>query len=229
MNDTTTDTGKRKSGERSWTQGIVGIIAIVLGIIGLAIMASHEPVSTYLDAIAGIALGVGLIFGGWALLAEYAKLLAAADTRQEAAELGGTTVELFLGGAVVILGILALLRIAPGTLISIQIILIGAGLMLSSAAATRLAVLKAASSAEPAIVQRVAEEIALSTANVRAMAGLSAVILGILGVVGFDPIDLTLVAMIIVGTALLVNGASLGARLAGTLMPGLSAGAGEHR
>ncbi|MGH7155609.1 MAG: hypothetical protein ACREF3_16900, partial [Acetobacteraceae bacterium] len=166
------------------SQGIFGLVAIVLGIIGLAIAATHPTVPMYLDAIAAIALGLSLVAVGVALAAGYGRLAARVEGAMSGQMMGGTTMDMFLGFAVVILGILALLHIASPILVPVQVILIGAGLMLNSAASTRLASLEAeVVGAERPLGRRVSEEMVYATAGVRAIAGIAVIILGIVAVV----------------------------------------------
>ena len=51
-------------GGRTASQGIFGIVAVILGIVGLAIATAHPVMPMYLDAIAAIALGLSLIVVG---------------------------------------------------------------------------------------------------------------------------------------------------------------------
>lgn len=209
---------------RGVSQGVFGGAAIILGIIGLAMPAAQSAsantaVPTYLDAIAGLILGVTLVVMGIGLSAAYARLLAESASADDAGgQLGVTTAETFLGAAVIILGVLAILSVAASVLISVQIILVGVGLMLSGSASVRLAGLENAASGRPSIEQRVAEELAFATASVRMAAGVAVLVLGILGVIGTEPVKLTLVAMIVAGSALLINGSSLGNRIVGAML-----------
>jgi hypothetical protein len=207
-------------GGRTMSQGIFGVVAIILGIVGLAIQAAHPDVPTYLDAIAAIALGVGLVTVGIALTAGYARLAARVEGASVAGgQMMGTTVDMFLGFAVIVLGILALLRIVPAVLVPVQAILIGVGLMFNSAASVRLATLEADVAGERTVARRIGEELVLASAGVRAIAGVAVVILGIVAIVGTYPLILTLAAAIVAGAAMLVNGTTLSSRMMGVLLP----------
>lgn len=208
-------------GGRTMSQGMFGGIALVLGIVGLAIAGARPGAEAYLDAIAQISLGVALVVFGVALAAAYARLVARLDS---SASLGGTvtgtTADMFLGGSVVILGVLALLNVAADILVPVEVILIGVGLLLNSVSSARAASLELSTSeySQQSLARRVNEELALATASVRAIAGIAVAILGILGLV--DPAQamvLTLVAAIVAGAAMLLASTTLSGRLVGTL------------
>ena len=220
-------------GGRTMSQGLLGAIALILGVVGLAIATSDKSVPMYLAAIAEIALGLSLIIVGVSLSGAYARLLARSETAAEAGgNLAGTTVDMFLGGAVIVLAVLAILRVASEVLIPVAVIVIGVGLMLNSVASIRLANIESSVAPQQSLARRVAEEMVFATSSVRAVAGVAVLVLGILGVMGAGAIaataaatavsglamDLALVAMIIAGAALLLNSTSLSGRIVGAMM-----------
>ncbi len=196
----------------------VGVAAIALAIIGLA-KGPSASVSLYLDAVACIVLGLGLLFVGWTVLEEYAQLLAVESPAASGLSIGGVTVELFLGGAIIVLGILALLQIFPPVLIAVQMMLVGAGLALSSGTLVRVEALRVEREVTSQIARAVSGEIASSAASVQVLAGLAAFVLGILAVVGIEAMALTLIAAIVVGVALALNGTSLSGWIVSVLSP----------
>lgn len=205
---------------RPMTQGVFGIIAVVLGIVALAITKAHPTVPMYLGAIAEIALGLALMFIGAALSVSYARLVArASDADTAGGQIAGTTVGMFAGGAIIILGILALLQVASPILMAINAILIGTGLLWTSAAAVRMTTIEGDLMGERNMARRVTEETVFATASVGAMAGIAVAILGILAVVGFDAVALTVIAMIVAGMALVVGGSSFSSRVSSMLVP----------
>jgi hypothetical protein len=212
--------GRRSVGGRTMSEGVFGIIAIVLGIIGLADGGAHPDVALYVDAIAGIALGISLVAVGAALAASYGRVISRVEGADASGgSMAGTSMDGFLGAAVVILGILALLRIVPWVLIPVQVLLIGAGMIFNGAASVRLANLEAEFTEPRLAVRRVLEEVVFATASVRMVSGVAVMILGILSVVGTEQTILTLVAMLVAGTALLLNSTSLSSRMLGVLVP----------
>lgn len=208
-------------GGRTMSQGMFGGIALVLGIVGLAIAGTRPNAEGYLDAIAQLSLGVALIVFGVALAAAYARLLSRLDPSTTfGGTVTGTTADMFLGGAVVILSVLALLRVVPDVLIPVTVILIGVGLMLNSIASVRATTLQLSAGSEGGesiLAHRVAEEFVLATAGVRAIAGIAVSVLGILGLVSAETMVLTLAAAIVAGAAMLLASTTLCSRLVGTL------------
>lgn len=201
---------------RTLSQGLFGIAAIILGIVGLAIGTAHPNVPVYLDAIAAIVLGLNLLAVGAGLTVAYGRLAVRAEGGASG-QMAGMSTGMVLGAAVVVLGILALLRVATPVLIPVAAIVIGAGLILSSGASVRLAMLETELSAERTLARRVGEEVVFTTATMRAIGGIAVVILGILGLAGADVVMLTLAAMIVAGAALL-NGMSMSNRMIGMFM-----------
>ena len=204
-------------GGRTMSQGMFGGIALVLGIVGLAIAGNYPSAETYLDAIAQISLGLSLIVFGMALAMAYIRVVSNVESP---GTVTGTTADMFLGGAVVILGVLALVHIVPQILIPTAAIVVGVGLLLNSASSVRAATLETDVSAERTLVRRVNEELVFATASLRAVAGVSVVVLGILGLtISADTMVLTLVAAIVAGAAMLLASTSLSSRFVRTMIP----------
>ncbi|HZD26720.1 MAG TPA: hypothetical protein VE631_10700, partial [Alphaproteobacteria bacterium] len=110
-------------------EAIGGIAIIILGILGLVGLAP-----SFLAAIAGIVFGVAVLALGAAIAAEfyslYARLTGGALGTVELG--GGMTVEVVAGGAAIVLGILALLGVAPNVLLPALVIAGGGSLMLAA-------------------------------------------------------------------------------------------------
>jgi hypothetical protein len=198
------------SGTSAWmTESVGGIVAIVLTILGLAHVA---PV--FLVAIALIAAGAALVLRGIAIVRDFARLLQRAGTATTVIEVGGSSalyVELLAGGAAIILGILSLLGVASVDLVAIGVITLGGALVLSTNATARLTALKLGmTSAGDEQARVVAAEIVTSSAGTQALAGLTAITLGILALAGFSSIVLILIALLVVGSFILLDGVSIG-------------------
>jgi hypothetical protein len=129
---------------------------------------------------------------------------------------GGTLATLFLAGtAGIVLGILALLGIQPLELSAIAVIAFGAALVLSSNAVWQLHVLRrSAMGAVTSGSEILASEMASGSAGVQALAGLAAIVLGILAVVGTNPIVLTPVALAVMGVTIVMTGSTLSGAVA---------------
>lgn len=207
-------------GGRTMSQGMFGGIALVLGIVGLAIAGTHPGAEAYLDAIAQISLGAALVVFGMALTMAYMRLVGRVEpVGGVGGTMTGTTADMFLGSAVVILGVLALLHIAPEILVPVSVILVGVGLLLNSMASVRAASLETDVAGEHSLARRVNEELVFATASVRAIAGVAVGILGIIGLTGANAMILTLAAAIVAGAAMLLASTSLSSRFVHTVIP----------
>ncbi|HTJ90965.1 MAG TPA: hypothetical protein VL356_12410 [Acidocella sp.] len=201
---------------RTVSRSVFGGIALALGIVGLAIAAKHPSAELYLDTIAQISLGIALIIFGAGLTTSYVRLAAVIESATgTGASVTGATADMFVGGAVVILGVLALVHVATAILIPVQVLLIGVGILFNSGASARAVMLETSVSDDRSMARRLNEELAFETAAIRAIAGIAVIVLGILSLSGGDALILTLSAAIIGGTALLIDSATLSNRLVG--------------
>jgi hypothetical protein len=180
-----------------------GIAAVVLTILGLAHVAPR-----FMLTIATIAIGAALVFEGASIAAEYATLLARTDddTLQTTEMGGGMTTEMAAGIAGIVLGLLALLGLAPMILTPVAVIVFGAAVAFGSGMVSRLNELKIEMSGAHAPAQRVAREAMGASAGTQVLIGLGGVVLGILALVGTVPMVLTLVALLSVGASVLLSG-----------------------
>lgn len=218
---TSSQTGRRLIGRPTQVSAVaLGIAAVALGIIGLA-----EPSAVgrhYLDAVAAIVLGMALIGTGAQLLCGYARLVA--DRAASAIPAGGIMLAFYLGAAVLVLGVLALLQVHPALLIAVAVLVLGVGVMFASTLQARLQAHRLAASGADEATAQLVQELALAAASPQVGAGLAAIVLGILAVVGFAPIVLTLISAIVLGVAELLSGAAFGQRLVATVTPAAGSG-----
>jgi hypothetical protein len=195
----------------SMLEAIGGAGAVVLSILGLA-----QVLPVYLAAVAVIAVGGALVCEGAAIAARYNRLME--ETTHGALGVtevgGGMSVEFLGGGAGVVLGILSLLGVAPQFLLPISAIVLGGTLVLGSASMPTLnSIHVACGSTTHPMARELVREAVLGTTGTQAIVGLGAVVLGIIGLVGFDARMLTLVAMLSMGGAILLSGSALTARM----------------
>jgi hypothetical protein len=181
------------------TELLLACGAVVLSILGLAGIFPND-----LAAIAVIGLGVVLGFAGANVGLRYTDLLneAGATTNPRFAEIGrGITAE-FLGGlAGVVLGILALLRIAPLTLISAAVITYGGTLLLTSGESVWFVLL----GKENEAVLQLMRSMGRAAARAQVLTGLASLALGILGLAGIVPTTMILVALLAIGASMLLR------------------------
>ncbi len=207
-----------------------GIATIVLAVVGLARTAPETMV-----AIATIVFGAALLIQGGTILSEYARIIfpAGAATSSVGQFRGSSLSAVFLAGAAgIILGILALLGINPAVLTSAAIIAFGAALMLSSNSVWHLHHLKRASlaTAEQSSAsgsEILANEMAFGSAGMQALAGLAAIVLGILALAGNNPEVLSLVALLALGGTLILTGSTLSTTVLSFMRPAEPAGTGS--
>jgi hypothetical protein len=193
---------------------IGGIATAVLAIIGLA---GWRP--ELLAGVATIVFGVALLIQGGTLLSEYSQVYTPAGALQTASDaVGGDGLAAMfpVGIAGVVLGILALLGVAPYALTSISVIAFGAALMLSAQSVRRLyraqAEMRLTSVRTYTTREFLAGEMAAGSAGIQFVAGLAALVLGILAVVMATAMRnelLTLVALLVVGLTNIISGSAL--------------------
>jgi hypothetical protein len=206
-----------------FVDAVGGIATVVLAIVALS--GIQQPMIT---AIATIIFGAALLIQGGTMLSEFARMIFPAGAAMPGAEQfgGGSIATLFLAGAGgIVLGVLALIGIAPGVLIAAAVITFGATLVLSSNAVWQLHLLRR-STMGPASAftggEILASEMASGSAGIQALAGLAAIVLGILAVVGSLPATLTLIALLVMGATLVMTGSSLTGAVASFMHPAAS-------
>ena len=179
----------------------------------LAVLALVHLLPSLLLAIATIVLGASLLFKGAVISAEYSKLLAhtSGDALDKVELCGGTSIEVLTGIAGIVLGILALLSIDPNTLVAVANITFGGGVIMGTATISRLVALRTDLAGSTS--RKVAHEIMSSTMGIQILAGLAVIALGILSLIGFFPMTLNLVAILVLGSAFLLSGSAIIGRM----------------
>ncbi|MGJ0502877.1 MAG: hypothetical protein ACR65X_03875 [Methylocystis sp.] len=195
--------------------GVATIVLVICGLVGIS-----PPMMV---AIATIVFGVALLIQGGAMLSEYAQIVFPGGVRSAMPEqMGGNSLALvfLVGAGGIVLGVLSLLGINAAILSPIAVIGFGTALLLSSNAVWRLYVLRRNSALMDTSVaqsqhvgaEMLASEMASGSAGIQALAGLAAIVLGILALAG-SPADLTLnlVALLALGATLVLTGSTLSA------------------
>ncbi len=199
---------------------IGGVAAVVLAIVALD--GVHQDV---LVPIATIIFGAALLIQAGTMLSEYTRTMFPTDAAAGAAEFGGGGISaLFLVGvAGIVLGVLALLGIFTGTLTSVAVIAFGGALLLSSNAVSQLYRMKRASFGTVAGPSSAGEllvsEMASGSATLQSLAGLTAIVLGILAVAGTNATVLTLVGLLVLDATVLLTGSTLSGAVMGFMEP----------
>jgi hypothetical protein len=180
------------------------VVLAILGIVGLF--------STDLAAIAVIGLGAMLLFQGASVVLRYGELLyeASPSSKVNPAEVSrGITAEFLAGVAGIVLGILALLRIVPMTLMAVAVITYGGTLLLTCSESVWLNSL----GKEGEIVYQLRHSMGLAAAGAQALVGLAGLVLGILGLVGIAPMTMILAALLAIGASILLRSSFVGGLL----------------
>ncbi|WP_407179439.1 hypothetical protein [Bradyrhizobium sp. STM 3562] len=195
-----------------FVDAIGGVATIVLAIVALS--GINQPT---LAAIATIVFGAALLIQGGTMLTEYTKLMFPAGAVQPAQEGmggGGLPILFLVGASGIVLGVLALLGIAAGTLVSCAVIAFGVALLVSSNSVWHLYRTRQAS--QQMISNRMlsggeilAGEMASGSAAVQCVSGVAAIVLGILAVSGVYEAVLSLVALLVMGATVLLTGSTL--------------------
>ncbi len=185
------------------------------GAIVLIILAFTGVVPKILTHIAAIAVGSGLLLEGIAIAAEYKKILERVHYDPEVnAELGGGVgTETLLGVGVIVLGILSLFGLVPLVLNAVAAITAGVAVVFTADLLGHLNQVHLGHAGQHDTVIRATHLITSSAAGVQVIAGVAAIVLGILSLIGVAPMLLTKVAWIILGAALLLSGIESGGRM----------------
>lgn len=193
------------------SESIVELIA-ALAVVVLTILGLAEVSPSFLVAIATIVFGVGLLLYGTAALSQLNVALArfsASETGLGSISGGWST--LFLAGvAGIVLGILALLGVSSTELVAIAAIGFGASLLISSNASMRMRIMGATPTNADPMLARIVGDMATDTTGLQTMAGLAAIVLGILALSGFAPTKLVLIALLELGCLSSLTSAAIG-------------------
>ena len=189
----------------TWTTELLlacgAVVLSILGIVGL--------LQTDLAAVAVIGLGAILLFQGANVAMRYTEILykEGATDRVGAADISqGIAGEFLAGVAGIVLGILALLRIVPVTLMSVAVITYGGMLLVTS----RELIWMTSLSDENEIVCQLMRSMSFVAAGIQALVGAAALVLGILALVGIAPVVMILVALLATGASILLRSSLVG-------------------
>ncbi len=192
-------------------EALAGAAAAILALLGF-----WEVVPLTLAAIATIAVGVALLLEGGGVAARYSELLSETVGDPWAGRMAfgtGVAAETIGGIAGVILGVLALLTVAPVILMGSAAVVYGAALLLGSSATARLSGLAFVATTPSPVTERLSRDAVLAAAGGQVLVGLAAVTLGILTIIGIAAPVLILVALLALGASTLINGTAVGGRM----------------
>jgi hypothetical protein len=187
---------------------IGGAGAVVLAIVGLA-----GIMPTWMAAIGAIALGGALLMRGVVAAARYSALLEeTAGSRATAEEFGnGIGAEVVGGTAGIVLGILALLNIAPLVLLPVAAIVFGGTMLLGCGANARVnsLVIDRPCYAFTDHSRRIAGDILAAANGAQALVALGTIVLGIVALLNPLHLMLSLIAFLAAGASVLLSGGAV--------------------
>ena len=181
-----------------------------VGAVVLAILGIVRVVPGYMASIGTIVVGAALLAEGgvFGVPAATQPMPGTQNTRVQRQLGGAASAGTFGGAAGVVLGILALLGLAPVTLTAIAVIVFGGALLLSGGGNSVLGRIAARNVLDPNVAQTM-RETADTISGALVLAGLAAVALGILALLGLTPMLLVLIALLCVGGALLLSSSAV--------------------
>lgn len=178
-----------------FAEAIGGIATIALTIIALSGTSAN-----FLMAVATIVFGAALLIEGTSIVSDYVSVFSSGETGVHTG-VGGLAAVFMAGITGIILGILAVLGIHAYILCSVAVIVFGSALLLGSSSMLNLHSFKERISGEVVSMMAVA-----GRAGAQALAGTAAIVLGILAVAEASMQPLALVALLVLGAAILATG-----------------------
>jgi hypothetical protein len=205
--------GRKVAAGGSFVEATVGAGAVIMAVLGLA---SLMPVT--MACIATIAIGAALVLEGGSVATRLFVAIDRGGAEVPGELMGGLGAESLAGLTAVALGFIALLHAEPFTLMDAGLVVIGAALLLGTAATWRVNYYpRYAEAPQNDTETYVMRQAVHAASGAHALVGASAVLLGILALLGYSTVTLTLVALLVVGGAMVISGAALGGRFLAAL------------
>lgn len=189
-----------------------GVATVILAILGL--INFYAPI---MAVIATILFGVTLLIQGNGMMSGYARFSVplGANSPIKGFNVSSRSALVLFGAGGIALGVLSLLDFNAALLTPIASIVFGSALVLSSVSVWRLnAVRRASAKGEESSGDILANQMLFDSAGIQIFGGFAAVVLGVLAVSGArNDLTFNLVALLILGSALVLKGGSLNAIL----------------
>lgn len=190
----------------SLTEAAGGVAVVILAIIGLAGALPAE-----LAAIAVIVLGAALLAEAGTVTGEFNRALALPSGAGFPMN-GSTGIQIIAGGAILILGILALIGVHAMILPEVAVIVAGGLLILSAGTLQQVSALRMLGSDAPEVQQMYARISVSSVAGAQVLAGATAIVLGILALTADTAahgLTLMLIALLVLGASMALSTSTL--------------------
>ncbi|WP_018409218.1 hypothetical protein [Methylocystis rosea] len=187
--------------------GVATVILAILGLIGF-----YAPI---MAVIATIVFGVALLIRGNGMMSDHAGFSVLFGANSPMFNVSSRSALVLLGAGGIALGVLSLLDYDSAVLTPIASIIFGGALILSSVSAWHLNVVsRACARDEESSRDILANQMVFDSAGIQIFGGFAAVVLGVLAVSGArNDLTFNLVALLILGSALVLKGGSLNAIL----------------
>jgi hypothetical protein len=205
------DTTAKTVATGATAEAVAGAGALVLAIIGLAGLFQHT-----LAAIAVIAAGAALLFQGASAGARAASLVREVHGH-EAAMGTGLSAEIVGGLGGIVLGILALVGVAPMPLLAISAIVFGGALLFGSPEVYVIGEAKPDEGVATPHRYQMLKSTAAGAAGGQVLLGIGSAALGILALCGLATMTLILVAVLAVGVSALLSGGAITGKMVSML------------
>jgi len=187
--------------------GVATVILAILGLIGF-----NAPI---MAVIATILFGVTLLIRGNGMMSDHARFPVLFGANSPMFNVSSRSALVLFGAGGIALGVLSLLDFDSAVLTPIASIMFGGALILSSVSAWHLNVVRRASAkSEESSIDILANQMLFDSAGIQIFGGFAVVVLGVLAVSGArNDLTFNLVALLILGSALVLKGGSLNAIL----------------
>src|SRR5262249_9782134 len=161
-----------------------------------------------------------LLIGGGTMASRYSRVFG--GTRHGMAREiigGGMAMESLAGVAAIVLGIMALLGIHSMTMLAAAVIVLGCALLLASGAMAQRTAMPMSEpfgidqARRPDHTHYLVRDTLYAASGSEALIGAGAIVLGILSLSGFAPLNLILVALIAIGASILLAGSAVTERM----------------
>ncbi|MBS0274451.1 MAG: hypothetical protein JSR55_08625 [Proteobacteria bacterium] len=188
-----------------------GIAVIVLSIIGLTRIDAGA-----LTSIAVIILGAAMLAEGGSIATEFSKLLNLNGSTLSGVEMGGGMLsEIVVGAGVLVLGVLSLLGVSATTLVPVAVLASGALLLISAPSVQRMNEVRLEASSLAAPGQRLMQTAGSAAAGLQVLAGLAAIVLGILALTTTGTATtgreamFALIGLLVLGSSMLISASTV--------------------
>ncbi len=191
-------------------EGVVGLAAAVLSIVGLAGMYPETflPVSI-------VVLGAAMIIEARMVIRRfYSVMRELGEVQGSRTTSGGMSIEILAGIAGVTMGLLALMGVNPAMLCSSAVLVFGAAVLFSIGTITMINSIIASGFSKNPLLRGMAASVYAASSDVRVLVGMGTLTLGIIAVVGIHSQTLAQVGVLAVGGSLFLETFALGEKLA---------------